>query len=119
MLKFLHVGAFLTLILISLAGSMQVEAAHASTAVTVWLQVMDSCRQGLPGANFTLVTPNGSTINAGPSSGTSRKTVSSGGSCPLQRGNCQLVPVGCLSWTIIPPGSGTKLYMIHENSTFN
>jgi hypothetical protein len=109
----------MALVLVSVSGSMKVEAARTPASVTVWLQVMDSCRQGLPGANFTLITPNGTGINAGPSSGTSRKTVSSGGNCPIQRGNCQKVPVGCLSWVITPPRSGTDLYTIHENSKFN
>src|SRR3989442_6878252 len=36
---------------------LQVHAAGSSTRI--WLQVMDSCKQALPSANFTLVTPNG------------------------------------------------------------
>lgn len=120
MLKLLKVGALLALVLVSIFGSMKVEAAHASSSsVTVWLQVMDSCKRAVPGANFILVASDGSTINAGPSSGTSLQTVSPTGQCPVQRGDCQQVPVGCLSWTIIPPSSGTDLYTIHENSTFN
>ena len=88
---------------------------HAAGTVTVYLQVMDSCKEALPGANFTLVEPNGTKINAGPSAGTSRKTVSSG-TCPLQKGNCSTVPTGCVHWTITPT-SGT--YTIKENPTPN
>lgn len=89
------------------------------TQTTIWVQVMDSCRQGLPGASFTLVAPDGSQITAGPSSGTKRVTVVHGGTCPAQRGNCQLVPVGCLSWTVTAPAIGTVTYIIQENPTFN
>ncbi len=91
---------------------------HAASAVEVWLQVMDSCKQALPGANFTLINPNGSSVDMGPSAGKKRVTVSSG-SCPLQRGNCQKVPTGCLSWAITPPMSGIATYHIVEKSTWN
>ena len=120
MLKLIKVGSLLTLVLLYASGYVKIEAAHASpSSVTIWLQVMDSCKRAIPGANFILVTPDGSNVSAGPSSGTSRQTVSSSGNCPLSRGNCQRVPVGCLSWTIIPPSSGTDRYMILEDPTFN
>lgn len=89
------------------------------TQATIWVQVMDSCRQGLPGASLTLVAPGGSQITAGPSSGTKRVTVVHGGTCPAQRGNCQTVPVGCLSWIVTAPTSGTDTYTIQEAPTFN
>ena len=91
---------------------------HAAGSARVWLQVMDSCRQALPGANFTLIDPSGSSVDNGPSPGKRRVTVSSG-SCPVQRGDCQGVPTGCLSWDIEPPVSGTATYLIVENSTWN
>jgi hypothetical protein len=91
---------------------------HAAGPVKVWLQVMDSCRQALPGANFTLIDPSGSSVDKGPSPGKRRATVSSG-SCPVQRGNCQRVPTGCLSWDIQSPVSGTATYRIVEKSTWN
>lgn len=117
MSKLLHVGTLLALALIFFSGTMQAEAKQHHDPVNVWVQVMDSCKQGLPGANFTLVAP-GQTTNAGPSAGTKRVTVSSG-TCPLQRGNCQKVPTGCLTFSITPPSSGTASYMILENPTFN
>ena len=87
--------------------------AHAAGSVTVWLQVMDSCRKALPYAKFTLVDPNGTPISTLKSAGSTRPTVSSSGTCPLQRGNCATVPTGCVHWTITPI-SGT--YTIKENS---
>lgn len=87
--------------------------AHAAGTVTVYLQVMDSCKEALPFAKFTLVAPNGTTIATGTSAGTSRVTVASG-TCPLQKGNCSTVPTGCVHWTITPT-SGT--YTIKENPT--
>ena len=102
----------LALVLV-LAGLFAINTIHntqqlraASPSTRIWLQVMDSCKQALPGANFTLVTPNGTQVNAGPSAGTKRVKVSSSTSCPLQRGNCLTVPTGCISWLITPPGSG-------------
>ena len=91
---------------------------HATSSVTVWLQVMDSCKLAVPGANFTLVAPNGTKFNAGPSAGTKRVAVSSG-TCPLQQGNCQTVQTGCVSWIITPPTSGAATYTIKEHPTFN
>ncbi len=91
---------------------------HATSPVKVWLQVMDSCKQALPGANFTLINPSGSSVDKGPSPGKKRVTVSPG-SCPLQRGNCQKVSTGCLSWDITPPASGTATYRIIEKSTWD
>ena len=91
---------------------------HAVGSVKVWLQVMDSCRQALPGANFTVIGPNNSSMDIGPSPGKKRVTVSSG-SCPVQRGNCQRVSTGCLSWNINPPVSGIATYRIIEKPTWN
>ena len=87
--------------------------AHAVGSVTVYLQVMDSCKEALPHAKFTLFAPGGTTISTLTSAGTSRVTVSSG-TCPLQKGNCSTVPTGCVHWTITPT-SGT--YTIKEQST--
>jgi len=105
---------FIAASLLSLAS---VGSAHAASTITVYLQVMDSCRQALPGANFTLVNPDSSTVNAGPSAGTKRVSVGSG-TCPLSRGNCATVPTGCVTFAITPPGSGTATYTIKENPTF-
>ncbi len=86
---------------------------HAASTVTVYLQVMDSCKEALPHAKFTLVAPGGTTISTLTSAGTSRVTVSSG-TCPLQKGNCSTVSTGCVHWTITPtPGT----YTIKETPT--
>lgn len=119
MSKFLPAGTLMVLALIFFSGPIQVEAARSHDPVTVWLQVMDSCRKALPGAQFTLVTSGGATISTKTSAGTSRATVSSSGTCPLQHGNCQKVPSGCLSFSITPPSSGTARYTIREKPTFN
>ncbi len=76
--------------------------------VTIWLQVMDSCQQALPGATFQL-SGNGVTLTSNVSIGTQRVTVTSvRGQCPLQQGNCASMKVGCVSWTVdIPPATTT------------
>ena len=102
--------------LFAMNTTLNVMQLHAAGPVTIWLQVMDSCKQALPGAKFTLVAPNGTKSNAGPSAGTKRVSVSSG-TCPLQRGNCQAVPTGCVKWIITSPTSGT--YTIKEHPTFD
>jgi len=91
---------------------------HAANPVILYLQAMDSCRQALPGANFVLMSPDGSTTPGGPSHGVTRVKVGSG-SCPLQHGNCAAVPTGCVSWIITPPVSGSVIYTIKENPTFD
>src|SRR5579859_4392794 len=108
----------LLFIVASLFSLTSTESVHAASTITVYLQVMDSCRQALPGANFTLVNPDGSTVNAGPSAGTKRVSVGSG-TCPLSRGNCATVPTGCVTFVITPPASGTATYTIKENPTFD
>lgn len=119
MFKFLRVGTLLVLALISFSWTMQAEAKRHHDPETVWIQVMDSCKQGLPGARFNLIAPDGMTIiQTGTSAGTKRVTVSPG-TCPLQRGNCQKVSTGCLTFSIIPPSTGTTNYTIQENPTFN
>ncbi len=76
---------------------------------------MDSCRQAIPGASYTL-TGNGLNLQQGPATG-SRHTVSSGGGCPLQGGNCQTVPVGCVRFDVPIPGSGSMSYVVSESQT--
>ena len=104
--------------IVSVSLVIRTGAARASGPVTIWLQVMDSCKEALPGANFSLIAPDGTHVTAGPSAGTKRVTVGSG-SCPLQRGNCQTVPTGCVSWIITPPLLGTATYSIRELPTWD
>ena len=98
-----------------LGGSATSAPAQASsTTTTFWLQTMDSCRQAIPGASFVL-TGNGLNVAAGPGPGTKPKKVGSG-SCPSQRGDCNAVSTGCLSWDIPIPASGTAIYKITETT---
>lgn len=86
----------------------------APTSVTIWMQVMDSCQQALPGATFQLA-GNGVTLSTNPSIGTVRVTVSAAqGQCPLQRGNCATMSVGCVSWTVDIPKTTAATYTITE-----
>lgn len=83
-----------------------------ATTVTVWLQTMDSCRQAIPGAYFTLK-GNGLDSIAGPGPGTKPVTVGPG-NCPLQRGDCVTVTTSCLTWTLPVPTTGSMTYKIKE-----
>ncbi len=83
---------------------------------TFWIQVMDSCKQALPGALFSYKV-NGKTIKVGPTPGAKPVTIASGAGCPLQRGNCVNFTTGCLSFNIPIPSSGTKTYIIKETKS--
>jgi hypothetical protein len=86
----------------------------AGSTSTFWVQTLDSCRHAVPGAYFVLQ-GNGLYDLKGPGSGTKEANVGSG-SCPVQRGNCQTVPVGCVSWDVPIPASGSATYTITEKS---
>lgn len=90
---------------------------HASSTKTFWVQVMDSCKQALPGVKFVLE-GNGLRVAKGPTPGTKRRTIHHTASCPDQRGNCLTVAfrTGCLSWDIPIPASGPKTYKITESA---
>ncbi len=92
------------------ASSVPIHAAGSTS--TFWVQTLDSCRHAVPGAFFVLQ-GNGLNDREGPGSGTKEAKVGSG-SCPVQRGNCQRVPVGCVSWNIPIPASGSETYAITE-----
>ncbi|HLZ56079.1 MAG TPA: VCBS repeat-containing protein [Ktedonosporobacter sp.] len=81
--------------------------------VTFWTQKLDSCRQTLPGADFTL-SGNGLVITEGPTPGDKPVTVRYGGSCPIPRGNCLTIATGCLAWQIPIPAVGMASYTITE-----
>ncbi len=92
----------------------QVRSRQGGQAVSVWVQVMDSCKQAIPGAVFIL---SGAGLNVieGPAGGKRPTTVSNTPpGCPLQRGNCVKVPTGCLRWNIPVPNQGTGKYQIKE-----
>jgi len=95
-----------------MAGSVPTYAAGSST---FWIQTLDSCRHAVPGAFFVLQ-GNGLDVRGGPGNGTRKVNVGSG-NCPVQRGNCQKVSVGCVSWDIPIPASGSATYTITETST--
>lgn len=84
---------------------------------TFWVQVMDSCKQALPGAYFAYQV-DGTTINVGPTPGTKPRTVANSPVCPLQRGRCvNATSTGCLAFTIPIPASGSTTYTIKETQS--
>jgi hypothetical protein len=70
---------------------------------TVWVQTVDSCKQALPAAAYQL-TGAGVTRTAQAPAGR-KKTIVPTASCPLSRGNCAAVPVGCVSFANLAPGT--------------
>ena len=107
--------AFLLVMTISPAG-------HARAAVggtqQVWAQVMDSCQQAISGATFQVVGANQPAVAAQAAAPGLRHTVASAhGLCPLQRGNCTAVAIGCQAWTLAIPATGTTTYTVREVSS--
>jgi hypothetical protein len=95
---------------------------NATTAlagtVTLWLQATDSCKEGLPGASFSLVNASGQAIAAPVTRGAGRETIgSTNGGCPIPQGNCALIDTGCTTWNIPIPGAGSVTYKIVEKTT--
>ncbi len=86
--------------------------------VTLWLQATDSCQEGLPGASFSLVDASGQATVAPLTRGTERVTIANAeGNCPLAHGSCALPSVGCTTWHILAPATGSATYTIVENTT--
>ncbi|HEY7415296.1 MAG TPA: hypothetical protein VH593_08895 [Ktedonobacteraceae bacterium] len=83
-----------------------------------WVQVMDSCKQALPGAFFAYeLNETGPKIYAGPTPGQKPTTIATSYSCPLQRGNCVDFTVGCLAFSIPVPAVGAAAYTIKETKS--
>lgn len=107
----------LMLSFVALALSYGNHNVHALSTRTIWLQVMDSCQQAIPGATFKLA-GNGLNRVQGPAPGAGPQTVNSAnGACPLQRGNCAKFSTGCLTWSVPIPAQGTATYQISEISS--
>lgn len=94
--------------------------AHAAgnRTTTIYVQTFDSCQHAMGGASFQL-TGNGLKLTAGPAPGTGVHVVmaKSPFQCPVQQGNCSSTIVGCVSFTIPVPQSGTVTYTITETVT--
>jgi hypothetical protein len=100
-----------------IAGAAQAQSGQHTVAtartVAVWMQVMDSCKQALPGATFS-VSGSGVNMTTAPTTGTGGpQMVKSGsnGNCPIQHGTCNF-PTGCTVANLNVPSSGTAIYKI-------
>ncbi len=98
----------------SAAGGLVNAAPAPSRTVQIWLQTTDSCQQAVPKAIFILH-DNGTDIVSKPGPGKGPKTIAhTHGNCPTQQGNCATISVGCVSWLIATPVSGTRTVTITE-----
>jgi hypothetical protein len=66
---------------------------------------MDSCKQALPAATYLLA--GGAVSRTAQAPAGRKKTVVPTAACPLARGNCKAVPVGCVSFAGLPAGTYT------------
>jgi hypothetical protein len=85
---------------------------------TIYVQTFDSCQHAMGGASFQL-TDNSLKLTAGPAPGTGVHILMAKPpfKCPIQRGSCSFTTVGCVSFTIPVPQSGTVTYTITETKT--
>lgn len=105
--------AFLCTTIFTVAGTGQIAHAQGTvpTAVTVWIQVTDSCKHALPGATFTVTGPSVNTTTP-PTSGTGGPKGLSSNQCPIQHGKCKNFSTGCTYSVLNVPASGTAIYTI-------
>ncbi len=93
------------------------KAIKKTKMTTLWLQATDSCKQGLPGASFSLISPSGKVLTAPQTQGMKRVSIpNASANCPTSQGSCILISTGCTSWTISLPRSGSVTYTIVENT---
>jgi hypothetical protein len=94
--------------------------ATANRTAVVYVQTLDSCQHAMGGSSFQL-TGNGLKLTAGPAPGSGVhvliKQPTKSDNCPIQRGSCSLTSVGCVTFTIPVPESGTATYTITETIT--
>lgn len=108
--------SLVVLILCSCGRNVLATSIAPSTTRTVWLQVLDSCQQAIPGSSFK-ITGAAFNVEKGPAPGQRPQTVTPVmGKCPLQRGDCTRVATGCLSWDLPIPAQGTVTYQIVETA---
>jgi len=88
----------------------------ATDRTTLTIQTLDSCRQAVGGAMFTLKDSSGTVVGTQTGSPGSQKTVARGGSCPIQAGDCVHVPVGCATFTVTLPATGTETFTLIETA---
>jgi len=85
-------------------------------ATTVYIQTLDSCRYAVGGGSFALFNSLGNQVATGTGAAGANTVVSHASGCPAQNGNCITVPVGCLSFTLTAPSSGTATYTVKETA---
>jgi len=83
---------------------------------TLTVQTLDSCRQAVGGATFTLLDAGGNVVGTQTAAPGGPKSVASGGTCPIQAGNCVSVPIGCVSFTVNLPASGTETFTLKQTA---
>ncbi|HEY4028565.1 MAG TPA: hypothetical protein VGO86_19215 [Candidatus Dormibacteraeota bacterium] len=87
-------------------------AAAAPTTQTLWIQTMDSCRHALGGASQTVAGP-GVSFVVGPGPGMRPAPVGSS-PCPAPTGSCTVTTVGCVSFSLPVPTTGSATYNIGQ-----
>ncbi len=94
-----------------LGGTRGMAASGATVSITV--QTMDSCKQALDGAGYSLSGGSLAAPITATSTGTGKGSVALG-TCPLQKGNCATFHIGCLTLDGLPvPG----VYTMHVVTT--
>lgn len=74
---------------------------NAAGGASVWLQTLDSCKQGLGGSVYRITDSSGSYNSTASTPAATPHSIASG-SCPLQRGNCASKTTGCVQISGLP-----------------
>lgn len=106
------------ILVIAVSRHTGVQAAGTNRTATIYVQTFDSCQHAMGGSSFQL-TGNGLKLTAGPSAGKWKHVLMAQPpfKCPIQRGSCSFTTVGCVSFTIPVPQSGTVTYNLIETQT--
>jgi hypothetical protein len=99
--------------LAALAPAAGVPVAAAAAPVSVWVQILDSCRQTVGGAGLGLSAAGIATVRTVPTAPS--RSVGPSGGCPAERGDCSgATPAGCAVFGLTPPTSGTRTYRLEQ-----
>jgi len=91
----------------------------APQTVQLWVQNLDSCKIAVGGGTFVL---NGNSASAQTAGGTEFKSFpapkfpNANMPCPRQGGDCTITSVGCVTFTLAIPTSGTASYTVTQTS---
>jgi len=84
----------------------------AAATASIWMQTMDSCKEGLGGGAYDL-TGGGVHLSVADTAPGGARSVAPSSGCPLEQGDCSGTNLGCVEFQNVPPG----VYRILQTKT--